>query len=215
MVSVGGRAMVYTIGFVCILFFGSVLATSGTIISHLVHDLLRRLKSRILVKNQVMMLVWGILWCGWMALISSIFVGWADARLNVTISWGDAYWFSFIRYVSGRFDLGDSFGLVFAAQRMGLFLSTTTVGLGDVYPTPAMLFLSDLLAVSLSFLFGFVLLSAFLSELHQLIAKHLPDLSMELGRRLKIVGATTSDGVLGGKREPHSFFLSQNNDDSE
>ena len=65
--SVGGRALVYVLGFISILLFGGILANTGNILSHLVGDFFARLKLRFFTYNSVMTIIWGILWLGWMA----------------------------------------------------------------------------------------------------------------------------------------------------
>lgn len=173
--SAGGRAMVFTAGFLCILFFGAVLATSGTIISHIVFDIVYRLRIKILLRKQVMMLIWGLFWCIYMIGMSAMFMKWAWDRLGEDIAWQDAYWFSYI--------------------------STTTVGLGDYYQAPQALFIVDLLVFALAYLFGFVLVSAFLAELGLLLAQHVPNISDELGKRLQHVGVTNTPGLLDGSQQ--------------
>ena len=106
--------------------------------------------------------------------MAGMFMEWTTRRQFDTLKWQDAYWFAFI--------------------------STTTVGLGDFYQTPEVLFINDLLYYSLSYLFGFVLLSTFLTELGNLLALYVPDLSVELEKRLQHVGLIPIPGVLHGAR---------------
>lgn len=152
----------YVVGFVSILFFGSILANSGTIISHLVGDFVARLRLRFLTRNWVMMVNWGLLWLGWMAGMMVYFWYFNKTRLDEIIPWEDSYWWAFI--------------------------STTTIGLGDFYPEPAVMFTNDLLILSLGFLIGFVLLSTFFTELGNLVGQNSPDMTNELAKRLQFVG---------------------------
>lgn len=173
--------MVFTAGFVCILLFASILANAGTIISHIVFDIAHRLRLNFLLKKQVMMMIWGSLWAIWMFFMAALFMQWNMTRQNVELSWNDAYWFAYI--------------------------STTTVGLGDFYPVPEVIFISDLLIYSLTYLFGFVLLSTFLTELGNLLALYIPDISAELGKRLEHVGLIPIPGALDGSRKKHDSEL--------
>lgn len=65
--SVAGRALVYVLGFISILFFGGILANTGSIVSHLVGDFFARLRIKFLTYKSVMIFIWGFLWLGWMA----------------------------------------------------------------------------------------------------------------------------------------------------
>lgn len=174
--SLGGRAMVFTVGFVSIILFASNMATTGTIISHIVFDLFHRLRLKILIRKEVMIFIWGLFWYTWMVLLSFSFMEWTKRRLFTDIHWQDAYWFSYI--------------------------STSTVGLGDYFQTPEVLFINDLVQFSLSYLFGFVLLSTFLTELGNLLGQYIPDVGSELGKRLAHVGVAPVGGVLDGSRQP-------------
>jgi len=178
--TVGGTAMIYTLGFLSIILFASVLSTSGTIVSHLVGDFVSRTQMKCFLKRQFMLLFWGCLCFGWMAFLAYHFYMWNRIRLEEEVRFSDAYWFAFI--------------------------STTTVGLGDFYPAPEVIFVTDLLAFSLSFLFGFVLLSTFLSELAQLFGQYFPDLSEELSYRLKYVGFCRS-GKKGWRKSQRALEI--------
>jgi hypothetical protein len=162
--SPGGRALVFTLGFLSILLFGTVLATTGTVISLVVEDFLKRTHLKFLASKVVMIVVWCTFYCIWLIWIAYYYQEWSSIRLDTETELGDNFWFAYI--------------------------TTTTVGLGDYYPTPEVLFLNDLLGFSLIFLFGFVLLSAFLAELTQFLAHFFPDMGHELGKRLMYVGVT-------------------------
>jgi hypothetical protein len=84
---------------------------------------------------------------------------WTERRLDNELPFNDAYWFAYI--------------------------STTTVGLGDFYPSPEVLFFNDLLAFSFIFLIGFVLLSAFLGQFGAWIGEYFPDVGGKLTKKLK------------------------------
>jgi Ion channel len=154
--------MVFSLGFICIILFATILATTGTIVSHFVYDIAGRLRFKILLKKEVMTVIWGLFWCSWQIFMTAMFMEWTNRRLFTSIRWQDAYWFAYI--------------------------STTTIGLGDYYLTPEVIYTVDLLYFSLSYLFGFVLLSTFLTELGNALAQYVPDVSEELGKRLQYVG---------------------------
>jgi hypothetical protein len=75
------------------------------------------------------------------------------------------------------------------------------IGLGDFYIAPEEMFIGDLLVYTLLFLFGFVLLSSFLTELAYLLGGLFPDISTELAKRLKFVGILPCEGRLKGPRQ--------------
>ena len=155
--TVGGRLLTYTAGFVSILIFGAVLATAGSITTHLFNDLIHRLKRK--VSRPIKIFMWGTLWIVWMFVISYQAMGHQTQRMEGELSLNDAYWFSFI--------------------------TTTTVGFGDFYLYPEGLFISDLLGFWANFLVGFVFLSSFLTELSQLFSSVFPSLGDNLQRKLK------------------------------
>lgn len=152
-----GRLMTYTLGFLSILFFGGVLATAGSITTHLVNDIMHRLKKK--VPKPVTVLVWGVLWSLWMVLITFYVISFQKQRLDEHLSVGDGYWLAFI--------------------------TTTTIGFGDYYLRPEGLFVTDLLVLWIIFLIGFVLLSSFLTELSNLLGSLLPNLGEDLQHKLK------------------------------
>ncbi|KAL7557515.1 hypothetical protein ACA910_005269 [Epithemia clementina (nom. ined.)] len=140
----GGRALVYTVGFVCILAFAGVLATTGNIMLALLDNSVRQRPSLVFVTKPTWgCLFWGSLWYTWMALIAFVTKKWKDNRLSEGFSMKDGYWFAYI--------------------------STTTVGLGDFFLEPEVIVGIDLLYFPLLILMGFTFLSAFLGKLSALV----------------------------------------------
>jgi len=155
--SVWGRFLTYTLGFISILIFGGVLATAGSITTHLMNDLIHRCKRK--VAQPWIVLMWGCLWVLWMVVIMYQSVAFQRQRLEEPFAWNDAFWFAYI--------------------------STTTIGFGDFYLQPEGLFVSDLLGFWGTFLLGFVLLSSFLTELSNMLGSRIPNLGDHLRKQLK------------------------------
>lgn len=132
-----GRTMVYTLGFVSILLFGAVLWMAGHIVAVIVDDGLR--KWPWWTTPWAGCLLWGSIYYAWSLLIAATIQAWKIKYLRVDFSFAEGYWFAFI--------------------------STTTVGFGDVYLEPEVIVGGDLLVFPLLLLFGFVYLSAFLGKL--------------------------------------------------
>ncbi len=141
----GGQAMIFTFGFLCILFFGVVLAQSGTIITAIFDDWVERVHLSWLTIPSVACVFWGCLYYGWMLIIAAYTQEWKQFRLEEEFQFGTAYWFSFI--------------------------STTTVGLGDYFLEHSLILPVDLVAFSILFLLGFSLLSNFLVKLSELVVE--------------------------------------------
>jgi hypothetical protein len=150
---------VFTFGFLSILAFGAILATAGSIISAIFDDLLCRINLKLLTKKHVLCIIWGCLWYIWMLVVAEHARVWTERRAGYALPFYDAYWFAYI--------------------------STTTVGLGDIYLVPEVLFFSDLLVFSFTLLTGFVLLSAFLGKFAGWLGEYCPDVGGKLTKKLK------------------------------
>lgn len=138
-----GRAMVYTLGFVSMLLFGFILGMAGLIASAIADDLLVNLNLPLLTTPWACCLLWGCAYYAWMALTAVVVMVWKHQRLqDTTFSFEQGYWFAYI--------------------------SSTTVGLGDVVLEPLVLQSSDMIVFPFLFLVNFVFIAAFLSKLGEL-----------------------------------------------
>lgn len=141
-----GRAMIYSLGFLSILMFAGILATAGFIAAAIVDDTLVRSRLVVLTRPCLSWVFWGILYYGWMAAIAAVTVRWKRTRLGPSaddFTIRDGYWFGYI--------------------------SSTTVGLGDIFLEPEVFLYRDLVTFPLLFLVAFVLVAAFLSKFAELI----------------------------------------------
>jgi hypothetical protein len=156
-VTAEGRAMVASLGFVSILVFGGILARAGSIIRILFDDMVARCRFSILSHALVGCLFWGgisIIWTFFLGYQSFV---WWDHRLEDSdVTRGESVWFAYI--------------------------STTTVGLGDFFLQPEIMFLDDVLVFSLLFLTGFVFCATLLGKLGELIGNMFP---ANTGNKLK------------------------------
>ena len=91
--------LVFTFGFLSILCFGAVLATSGTITTHLGEDFVIRLKFRIFANKIVMAIVWGLLWIGLLFVIAGYAIQWNVWRMDEKMTLEEGIWFAYIRSV--------------------------------------------------------------------------------------------------------------------
>jgi len=138
-----GKTMIYTLGFLCILAFAGVLTTSGHILSKLGEDEMHRRRLHFMTKPLYSCLFWGSIFYTWMLVSASVTVNWKEKRLGeYSFDLRDGYWFSYI--------------------------TSTTVGLGDIHLEPEVFVRSDLIVFPLLFLLGFVYLSAFFGHFSKL-----------------------------------------------
>ena len=157
----GGRAMIFTLGFLSILVFAVVLGHAGTIITCIFDDWVERVKCMAIMKRPGLATVfWGCFYYGWMAVLAWKTVYWKEERLGDDFEYRDAYWFSFI--------------------------TTTTVGLGDFYLEHQVVLRRDLIAFSLIILVGLIFLANFLVKLTDCLTSWFPNAkSQSLDERLQ------------------------------
>ena len=134
-----GRRYVYTLGFASILVFAAILASAGYVVTTVVDDALIRYKLRFFTRAWAGCILWGVLYMSSMLAIAALTVRWKKNRLDMEdFTLADGFWFAFI--------------------------SSTTVGLGDIYLEPPVFLGIDLVTFPMMFLFSFVLASAFISK---------------------------------------------------
>jgi hypothetical protein len=105
--TVGGRLLIYTLGFITIIAFIALNANASFILATIVDDSLIRLGLRRLTKGFGAVLLWLLLTILWMLVVAFSFRALSYWRIGVRLSLSDAYWFSYI--------------------------TATTVGLGDLF----------------------------------------------------------------------------------
>lgn len=154
--------MVIWLGIVSILAFGAVLASTGNILQLIVDDIVGRSRlSRFMTWPSVKAIGWGGIAIGWMFVLGSRTSWWWENRLDLETSNHEKFWFGFI--------------------------SSTTVGLGDYFLQPEVLFLQDVIQFSFLFLTGFVFTATFLTSVGSFVVGLFPSSrgSSVLERRLR------------------------------
>ena len=179
----GGRAMIFTLGFFSILLFAGILANAGSVVTAIIDDGIDRANLSYFNRPWASALFWGSMYYVWMVLIASYYQFWQDDRLEETIDYADSYWFA-CKWCSGGkiLSMFHHFPSRLTGFLLLLFLlvspiadiSTTTVGLGDYYLEHGVIVGYDLLVWPLLFLFGFVLLSSFLTKVAEFLASFFP-----------------------------------------
>jgi hypothetical protein len=101
---------------------------------------------------------WGLTWVAWTFFVGQCTKRWWSRRADFDATLAESWWFARV--------------------------STATVGLGDFFLQPEVMFVDDLLTFTLTFLTGFVFLSAFLGKLMDLVGGHFPDHGPKLCKRL-------------------------------
>jgi len=136
--------MVFTLGFLSILAFAGILATSGSIASRCFDDLAMRLHLSILTRPWAACVIWGGMYYLWMVVIAALGAYWKVNKLgDEQFDMRDGYWWAYI--------------------------SSTTVGLGDIFFEPEVFTWADLFLFPFLFLISFVLVSAFLGKFAEMI----------------------------------------------
>jgi hypothetical protein len=144
----GGRALVYTCGFITIIGFIALNSTASSFVLTIVDDILLRQNLRPLTRGIPSVLLWlGLYVLAVLGLAAST-VRWAEDRIKYTMPLGDAFWFSYV--------------------------TTTTIGFGDTSIPPEEFTAGDMFAIPFIVLFGFVLLGNFATKLINCIAERFP-----------------------------------------
>ena len=187
--------LVIVAGIFSLILFAAVLGTTGYVLMAIFDDFVGRLWfSAPLKKPGVGVLVWGIVWLAYARSVAQDVRFWWDRRLpefGADVGGWDALWFAYI--------------------------STTTIGLGDYFLQPELMFASDALKYSVLFMVGFVFFSSFLNKLAGSIAWMLPKNSESLESRLKATRALACwrRGLLPWEQATQDDHLSQRQESDE
>jgi hypothetical protein len=159
-----GRIMVVSAGLFSLILFGVVLGWCGYVTLAIFDDAVGRLgknAKRVLGNPIVGIILWGTIWILYALSLAKDFDLWWEVRLPeyaAQIDQADVLWFAFI--------------------------STATIGLGDYYLQPEVIFASDALKYSLLFMVGFVFLSTFFGKIVEFLQCFLPSKHNSLENRL-------------------------------
>jgi hypothetical protein len=152
--------MVSTLGFLSILAFGGVLANAGSIVAVIYEDALARCHLKLFRHSWIGAGIWAgisVLWILYLADRTLDF--WSDRLEDFEVTRLESLWFAYI--------------------------SITTVGLGDFFLQPEIMFLRDVFRFSVLFLTGFVFLSTFLGKFGDLLGHTFSDSGGTLKERVR------------------------------
>lgn len=79
----GGRALVYTMGFLSILAFAGILAAAGNVVSVIFDDAVDRIKLHSLTTPWVACVIWGAVSYTWMVVIAAVTKNWKEEQMGV------------------------------------------------------------------------------------------------------------------------------------
>lgn len=157
-----GRLLIVTAGLFSIVLFGTVLGLCGYVLLAIFDDFVGRHSfAQWLAHPVAAVFLWGTIWLFYALAIATDVDYWWQARLpdfGKQVDQSDALWFAFI--------------------------STSTIGLGDYYLQPELIFASDTLKYSVLFLIGFVFLSTFFGKIAECLNLLLPKKHNSLPARL-------------------------------
>lgn len=135
--------MVYTLGFLSILFFGALSSGAGYVSLTIADDFFETVKLERLTKGWVSVLFWFLVLWLYIVVLAAIF-------------------FVYDQYKYGRIEPLPN--LIWWA-----FISVTTVGFGDIYIAHDTILLSDMFYVPLLLLLGFVFMTNFLLKFSETV----------------------------------------------
>jgi hypothetical protein len=152
--------MVSTLGFLSILAFGGILANAGSIVAVIYEDALSRSHLKIFRHSLIGAALWAGITLLWIFYVADRSLKWWSDRLeDFEVTRLESLWFAYI--------------------------SITTVGLGDFFLQPEVMFLRDVFRFSLLFLTGFVFLSTFLGKFGDLLGDTFRDSTGTLKERVR------------------------------
>mmetsp|Transcript_17955 Transcript_17955/g.31472 ORF Transcript_17955/g.31472 Transcript_17955/m.31472 type:complete len:676 (-) Transcript_17955:6-2033(-) len=161
-VTMEGRTLVVVAGLFSLILFGAVLGLCGYTIVTIYDDFVSRCRWSKFLRNPVVgVFLWGLIWLLYALALAQDFQYWWEERLPefyAELDRGDTLWFAWI--------------------------STSTIGLGDFYLQPEIVFASDTLKYSVLYMIGFVLLSTFFGKIAETLSYLQPTQHNSLEARL-------------------------------
>jgi len=97
-VTPGGRALVYTLGFISILIFTALIGQAGYVCVVIADDFFIRCRMKRLVDGVVAAFFWLAVLCIWLLVIAGVAMSYTEKRTNglVSAQLNNAFWFSFV-----------------------------------------------------------------------------------------------------------------------
>mmetsp|Transcript_19315 Transcript_19315/g.32079 ORF Transcript_19315/g.32079 Transcript_19315/m.32079 type:complete len:174 (-) Transcript_19315:113-634(-) len=140
--------LIFVCGFITIIGFIGLNNTASNVLVIIVDDLLIRSRLPKFTKGLRAVTLWLCLLILWMLVLAIVFKAFIEGRSGIYVPLSDAYWFSYI--------------------------TTTTVGLGDLFIRHEEFLARDMLVIPLVILFAFVILGIFALKLVECLTQWFP-----------------------------------------
>jgi len=179
-----GRTMLGCIGFFSVIAWVMLLYVAGKVLGIIIDDLFRRLRCRTWAGDFQSVIVWGIIAGFWVAVVAMTYwfnLWWVDESIPNT-------WESIGHWLHGETETISAGGIELTEPGEAFwfaYISLLTVGFGDYYLIPEVMFYQDLIQWELMFLFGFTFLSTFLGQVADFMTGFFPDPGDALLERLR------------------------------
>jgi Ion channel len=168
-VTMQGRALVVFMGWICIICWLVILYVAGKVVGIILDDIFRKCHLRFLTGQYVEVLFFGLLGVLWLFVTALTAQWWWNERVDFDDkSFHEALWFSYV--------------------------SLMTIGLGDYFLEPELLFYADVALWSFMFLTGFTFLCTFVDKIALLCEAYFPDSGEAMKERIRntnLVGMKT------------------------
>lgn len=126
--------------------FGGISLLAGSVVAVVMDDFFKKNRLTFLTRPWAGAIFWAVIAILWLIMQSTIgFYWWNERQLGVAFTRSDSLWWSYI--------------------------SSTTVGLGDFFLAPEVIFVLDVFSWSIIFLLGFVFITTFLNKVRILLAR--------------------------------------------